>query len=356
MQSQQTAGQVSDYKITRLPNYQIPMNGVLIIDKPGGLTSHDVVNRVRRILHEHSVGHLGTLDPLATGVLPLVIGNLTRLAQFYTASEKSYEGVIRFGFATDTYDAEGEPAAPAQPVTLNLDQVVILAAAFRGVIEQMPPSFSAKKIHGVPAYKLARKHKEVVLQPVQVEIKEFEILGVEGDRARFRARVASGTYMRSVAHEMGQKLGCGAHLESLRRTAVAEFSVADAHTLEEVSAAATTEPTHPEVEIKIEVEVEAGAKSKEPAASQPQKSAAPRTIPHALENLFVHPRMLLPQFPCVTADEANTLRIRSGRSVNLPELSRARQVKVFSGQKDLIAIATRVAGTLFHPRIVLQAD
>jgi tRNA pseudouridine55 synthase len=294
------------------------MNGVLIIDKPGGLTSHDVVNRVRRILHERSVGHLGTLDPLATGVLPLVIGNLTRLAQFYTTSEKSYEGVIRFGFSTDTYDAEGEPAAPAQPVTLNLDQVVTLAADFRGVIEQMPPPFSAKKIHGVPAYKLARKKKEVVLQPVQVEIKEFEILGVEADRARFRARVSSGTYMRSVAHEMGQKLGCGAHLQSLRRTAVAEFSIADAHTLEELQAA--------------------------------------RSIPQTLENLFVHPRLLLPQFPCVSADEANTVRIRAGRPVNLPELSRARQVKVFSGQRNLIAIATRVAGTLFHPRIVLPTD
>ena len=294
------------------------MNGVLIIDKPGGLTSHDVVNRVRRILHERSVGHLGTLDPLATGVLPLVIGNLTRLAQFYTASEKSYVGVIRFGFATDTYDAEGEPAAPAQSVTLNFDQVVTLAADFHGIIEQMPPPFSAKKIHGVPAYKLARKHKEVILRPVQVEIKEFEILGVEDDRARFRAHVASGTYMRSVAHEMGQKLGCGAHLESLRRTSVAEFSIADAHMLEELEAAGT--------------------------------------IPHSLEDLFVHPRMLLPQFPCVTADEANTVRIRAGRPVNLPELSRARQVKVFAGQRNLIAIATRVAGTLFHPKIVLAAD
>ncbi len=322
------------------------MNGVLIIDKPGGLTSHDVVNRVRRILHERSVGHLGTLDPLATGVLPLVVGNLTRLAQFYTASEKSYEGVIRFGFATDTYDAEGEPAALAQPVTLNLDRVLTLAAAFRGVIEQMPPPFSAKKIHGVPAYKLARKKKEVILQPVQVEIKEFEILGVEGARARFRARVASGTYMRSVAHEMGQKLGCGAHLESLRRTAVAEFSIADAHTLEELEAAANTNRTNAEVE----------AEDTQPATPKPEKTGAPRSIPHALENLFVHPRMLLPQFPCVTADEVNTLRIRAGRPVNLPELSRARQVKVFSGQRNLIAIATRVAGTLFHPRIVLPPD
>jgi len=207
------------------------MNGALIIDKPAGLTSHDVVNRARRILQQRSIGHLGTLDPMATGVLPLVTGSLTRLAQFYTASEKSYEGTIRFGFATDTYDAEGEPTTVAQCVTLRSEDVEAVATRFRGIIEQIPPPFSAKKIHGVPAYKLARQQKEVVLKPVQVEIKEFEILGVEGDRARFRARVASGTYMRSVAHEMGQAFACGAHLESLRRTSVAEFSLEDAHTL-----------------------------------------------------------------------------------------------------------------------------
>jgi len=290
------------------------MNGVLIVDKPAGWTSHDVVNRLRRILGQRSVGHLGTLDPLATGVLPLVTGSLTRLAQFYTSSEKTYEGVIRFGFATDTYDAEGEPVGPAQAVTISLDQVRKLAVAFQGTIKQMPPPFSAKKIHGVPAYKLARKRKEVILKPVQVEVKEFEILAVEGDRARFRARVASGTYMRSVAHDMGERLGCGAHLESLRRTAVAEFAIADAHTIEQIEA----------------------------AASRGQA-----------EELFVHPRQLLPELPSVTADEANVARIRSGRNVNLPELSRARQVKVFHGQRELIAIATRIAGTLFHPKIVL---
>ena len=305
------------------------MNGVLIIDKPGGLTSHDVVNRVRRILGQRSVGHLGTLDPLATGVLPLVVGNLTRLAQFYTSSEKSYEGVIRFGFATDTYDAEGEPTSPEQPVTLNLTQLSTLAANFRGVIKQMPPPYSAKKINGVPAYKLARKHKPVVLQAVQVEIKEFEILSVQSDRARFQACVASGTYMRSVAHEMGKLLGCGAHLESLRRTAVAEFSIANAHTLDELA-------IH--------------CHSKQAA----EKPGVPTDS--TFESLFIHPRLLLPQLPAVTADEANALRIRAGRPVNLPEFSRARQVKIFSSQKDLLAIATRVAGTLFHPKIVLLSD
>jgi tRNA pseudouridine55 synthase len=293
------------------------VNGVLIIDKPAGLTSHDVVNRVRRILGQRSVGHLGTLDPLATGVLPLVTGSLTRLAQFYTTSQKSYEGVVRFGFATDTYDADGEPSGTAQSVTLELRQVSDLAARFRGVIEQMPPPFSAKKVHGVPAYKLARKKKEVELKPVQVEIKEFEILSVELDRASFRARVSSGTYMRSVAHDMGRELGCGAHLESLRRTAVAEFNISDAHAVEQVERAAQS---------------------------------------GRVEEMFVHPRRLLPDFPSVTADEENVARIHTGRAVNLPELSQARRVKVFRAQKELIAIATRVAGTLFHPSIVFSSE
>ncbi len=293
------------------------MNGVLIIDKPTGLTSHDVVNRVRRILHEPSVGHLGTLDPLATGVLPLVTGNLTRLAQFYGASEKTYEGVIRFGFATDTYDSDGEATSSVQIVDVSLEQLRALAIRFVGLIEQMPPPFSAKKIKGVPAYKLARKHQDVVLKPVSVEVKEFEILEAKGDRASFRARVTSGTYMRSIAHDMGQQLGCGAHLQSLRRTALGEFDLSQAHTLED-----------------LELACKAGRS----------------------EELFIHPRQLLPGFPCVTANEEVAALIRNGRAVNLPELSQARQVKVFAGQRELIAIATRIAGTLFHPRIVLAAE
>jgi tRNA pseudouridine55 synthase len=289
------------------------MNGVLIIDKPAGLTSHDVVNRVRRVLGQKSVGHLGTLDPLATGVLPLVVGNLTRLAQFYLATEKSYEGEIRFGFATDTYDADGDPLGPVTRVEVSLEQVRALAAKFRGVIEQIPPPFSAKKIHGVPAYRLARKKKEVVLGPVKVEIKVFEILACDGDRATFRANVTSGTYLRTVAHDLGRELGCGAHLASLRRTRVAEFDVSQAFTLERVAEAAAGN----------------------------------------LEEVFVHPRRLLPHMPSVTASDEAAALIRAGRALNLPEMSRARQVKVFYGQRELIAIATRVAGTLFHPGIVL---
>jgi tRNA pseudouridine55 synthase len=288
------------------------VNGVLIVDKPAGLTSHDVVARVRRLAGERSVGHLGTLDPMATGVLPLVLGRLTRLAQFYTASEKSYEGEIRFGFATDSYDAEGEPVSTPQPVRLTLEQVRETATRFRGTIQQTPPPFSAKKIAGVPAYKLARKKKDVELKPIQVEIREFEILGLEGDRVPFRARVASGTYLRSVAHDLGQLLGVGAHLATLRRTRVGEFAIEDAHTLQQIEAA--------------------GA---------------------GVAELFVHPRRILPEFPSVTATDENVARIRNGMAVNLPEMSQAKLVKVFAGQAELVCIASRIAGTLFHPKVVL---
>jgi tRNA pseudouridine55 synthase len=293
------------------------MNSVLVIDKPAGLTSHDVVNRVRRILGQKSVGHLGTLDPSATGVLPVVTGSLTRLAQFYLHSEKCYEGVVQFGFATDTYDADGEATTPMVEVVLDLVKVRELAAQFVGSIQQVPPPYSAKKVAGVRAYKLARKKQDVTLDPVTVEIKELEILSADGDCCSFRARVASGTYMRSVAHDLGEKMGCGAHLKSLRRTAVAEFAIADAHTLEELM----------------------------------QSMGQGR-----VEELEVHPRTLLPQFPCVTADDGSAAMIRSGRAVNLPELSRERLVKVFYGQRELIAIGTRIAGTLFHPGIVFMQN
>ena len=293
------------------------MNGVLVIDKPRGMTSHDVVARVRRLLHERSVGHLGTLDPMATGVLPLVLGRMTRLAQFYGDAEKSYEGEIRFGFATDTYDADGEPVGEVKQADLTLEEVRAAAAKFIGKLEQTPPPFSAKKIAGVPAYKLARKKKEVELQPVSVEVRELEILSLEGDRAAFRSRVSAGTYLRSIAHEMGKSLGVGAHLASLRRTASGEFGLAEARTLEQLEAAA-----------------QAGDPGRE----------------------FVHPRRVLPAFPSVTVADDVAAKIRHGMPVNLPDMSKSRFVKVFVGQSELIAIASRVAGTLFHPKVVLAGS
>ncbi len=346
---------------------------------------------MRRILGQRSVGHLGTLDPLATGVLPLVVGDFTRLAQFYTASEKTYEGVIRFGFATTTYDADGDRVGDSSPTAhvgtaalgcpsgrrpdLNLGAVQQLAAEFVGVIQQTPPPFSAKKIHGIPAYKLARKRKVVELKPVEVEIKEFAITLLDNDRATFRARVSSGTYMRSVAHDLGQRLGCGAHLESLRRTSVAEFDITQAHTLKEIETASnhlairhpapidchpdrsmpspkakTCGVEGPRVLSTSDTPVRSASSGEEPAEESQRLER--EVVP--IQSLFIHPRQLLPQFPCVTADGPTAARIRNGRPVNLPELSRARQVKVFANQTDLIAVATRVAGSLFHPKIVFH--
>ena len=292
----------------------MPLNGVMVIDKPAGWTSHDVVARMRNILGERSIGHLGTLDPMATGVLPLVLGKMTRLHQFYGDSEKSYEGTIRFGFATDTYDADGDPVTPAQEVKVTLEEVAAAVAPLTGRIRQTPPPFSAKKIRGVPAYKLARRQQPVEIQPVEVEVQEFELIAMEGNCCAFRCRVSSGTYVRSIAHDLGQKLGCGAHLASLRRTAVAEFRLEHAHTLENIADAA----------------------------------AKGRTA-----EMMVHPRQLLPAMPCITADQETIGNIRFGRYVNLPEFSRAPWVKVFAGQSDLICMARRVAGSLFHPKVVL---
>lgn len=291
------------------------MNGLLVIDKAAGMTSHDVVARCRRLLGEKSIGHLGTLDPMATGVLPLVVGRMTRLAQFYTGAEKEYEGTIRFGFATDTYDADGDQVGETLPVALTLEQVRDAAAAFRGKIRQVPPPFSAKKVQGVPAYKLARKNKPVEIAPVQVEVKELEIGAMEGDRASFWARVSAGTYLRTIAHDMGVALGVGGHLASLRRMRVGEFTGEEAHTLEQVEAAAGNGAT---------------------------------------AELFIHPRRILPELPSVTATEESLGRVLHGNAVNLPEMSRARLVKVFRGQTELVAIASRVAGTLFQPKIVLE--
>jgi tRNA pseudouridine55 synthase len=317
------------------------VDGVLIINKPTGFTSHDVVARVRRILGERSVGHLGTLDPAATGVLPLVIGRFTRLAQFYTEADKRYEGVIRFGFATDTYDAEGEPQAAAQPVSLTLEAVREAAGRYVGHLEQTPPPFSAKKVGGVPAYKLARKNQEVVLAPKQVEVKEFEITEWNGTEARFRAWVSSGTYIRTLAHEMGRQLGPGAHLAQLARTAVREFTLAESHTLEELEAARPDNNSTSDNRYYVNDEDGAGNRADD----------APRNGP--FERFFLHPRLVLQEFPAVTATEEAVTRIRHGNAANLPEFGKSPLVRVFAGQRHLIAIARRVAGTLFQPKIVL---
>src|SRR6195952_4910538 len=179
------------------------------------MTSHDVVSIVRRATGERAVGHLGTLDPMATGVLPLLLGKYTRLAQFFGQAEKLYTGEIRFGFATDTFDAEGTPASEPGQLVLSLEELRVLAQRFHGELDQMPPAFSAKKINGVPAHKLARAGKEVPVKSARIFIHNFALTALEGDTASFEMQVSAGGYVRSVAHEIGQLAGCGAPLSSL---------------------------------------------------------------------------------------------------------------------------------------------
>jgi tRNA pseudouridine55 synthase len=295
------------------------VNGLLIVDKPGGMTSHDVVARVRRFSGEKSIGHLGTLDPMATGVLPLLLGKFTRLAQYFGQSDKSYTGSIRLGFATDTYDAEGQPSGPDRwphyRPGVTLGRIRALAMRFRGEMEQMPPAYSAKKIDGKPAYKLAREGKAVELKPANVLISSFEILGLKDAEIEFAMTISAGGYVRSVAHELGEDLECGAHLSRLRRTRAGAYGIDTAHTLEEL-------------------EQHAGDLS-------------------ALQSLCVHPRLLLPEMPAVTADDHVLGRFRNGAQANLPEFSDAAMVKVFADQLELAGIAKRIAGTLFQPVVVM---
>jgi tRNA pseudouridine55 synthase len=277
------------------------------------MTSHDVVAIVRRATGERSVGHLGTLDPMATGVLPLLLGKYTRLAQFFGAAEKSYTGTIRFGFATDTFDAEGERAGEGVALGLGLEELRELAKTFHGEMDQMPPVYSAKKIGGVPAHKLARAGKEVPVKAARITIQEFELLGLEGDTASFVMRVSAGGYVRSVAHELGGFAGCGAHLASLCRTRAGVFGLESAITVEELKAMSAAE----------------------------------------VEARLPHPRSLLPEMPSVMVDEQTAGKIRNGMQVNVPEYSGAALVKVFAGPKELLCVAKRVAGTLVQPIVVM---
>jgi len=215
-----------------------PFDGALVIDKPQGKTSHDVVDAVRHLAGFRQIGHLGTLDPLATGVLVLLLGRATRLVQFYNGRRKRYTAGFRFGFATDTYDSDGQAQGPDAPPMLDAARLERLAAERVGRFEQMPPAFSAKKIQGRPAYELARKKQPVELKAVEVELFEYKLTEIDGPIARFLIECSSGTYIRSLAHEMGQNLGCGAHLAEISRTAVGEFSQDQAIKLEELAEAA----------------------------------------------------------------------------------------------------------------------
>jgi tRNA pseudouridine55 synthase len=293
------------------------LDGVIIVDKPRGWTSHDVVNKMRRFAGTRKVGHLGTLDPSATGVLPLVIGRATRLAQFYTRNDKIYEGVIHFGHSTDSYDADGEPTSPDVAVTLDRAAVEVALDRSRGEFEQMPPPVSAKKIGGKPAYELARKQQPVDLKAVPVNIYRLEILRMEGCEASVRVHCSAGTYLRSIAHDAGQALGCGAYLKDLRRLASGDFRIESARTLDQLAALA-----------------EEGR----------------------LAEALVPASELLPEFPGEMVDAITAGQIRNGRDFRVSPFrpqAGSRFVKALNSEGDLIAIGEARLPHLYHPVLVL---
>jgi tRNA pseudouridine55 synthase len=297
------------------------MNGLLVLDKPAGLTSHDVVDIVRRATGERSVGHLGTLDPMATGVLPLLLGKYTRLAQFFATADKSYDGTIRFGFATDTFDAEGTPAAEPKPLTNPSPNSAPSPQPFHGEMLQTPPVFSAKKIDGVPAHKLARAGKPVEVKPARIFIHRFELLSLDGPsptemRRASRCRSPPADTSGPSPTNSGQFAGCGAHLAALRRTQAGAFTLEQAVPLDELKS----------------------------LAGHTRRDRAPPAL---------IPRTLLPEMPSVTVDEQIAGRLRNGMQVNLPDFSTAPLVKVFTSPTNLLCIAKRIAGTLMQPIVVL---
>jgi tRNA pseudouridine55 synthase len=276
-----------------------------------------VVGKFRRIAKTKKVGHLGTLDPIATGVLPLVVGRATRLAQFYTRSDKIYEGTVRFGWSTDTYDRAGERTSPAREVTVDPGELEAALERFRGPFLQAPPPVSAKKVAGRRAYELARAAAAVALEPVPIEVYELTLLEVSGPLARLRVHCSGGTYMRSIAHDLGQALGCGAHLDQLCRTASGEFTIGQARTLEQLAVLA-------EEERLIDALV--------PAAS------------------------MLPGMPTVFVDELTAGQIRNGRNFPASPFrgqAGSRYVKAVAAQGELVAIGQAVLPNLYHPVVVL---
>lgn len=314
------------------------VEGALVVNKPAGRTSHDVVEAVRHVVGFRRIGHLGTLDPIATGVLVLLLGRATRLAQFYSARRKRYLCAVRFGFSTDTYDAAGEACGADAAPSLTREMLEPLAAPLIGRIQQTPPAYSAKKVQGRPAHELARKKKPVELKPVEVDVYELRLLSIEGSTARFAIECGPGTYVRSLAHDMGQALGCGAHVSEITRTAVGEFSLDQALTLEEI------------------------------AAAQASGRLAERVIP--LEGLLV-------DLPSTTVLPVVERRIRHGAKFNvplsqfrpgrpaagqetLPQLDSDRwkpaRLRVFSREQKLIAIAQAIVPQVYQPVVVLETE
>ena len=293
------------------------MDGVIVVDKPQGWTSHDVVGKMRRLAGTKRVGHLGTLDPLATGVLPLVLNQATRLSQFFVRVEKVYLATVILGQATDSYDAEGEPTGPFQTTNFTAEEIEKALSKFRGTMDQMPPQVSAKKINGVPAYKLARRNEPVELKAVTVTIARLELVALVENRLEILLECSGGTYIRSIAHDLGAALGCGAHIGTLRRTRSGSFEISQARTLEEL------------------------------AKLSEDGRLSEALIPNA---------DLLPDYPLEQVDDSVAQQIRHGRDFhtspfNVPQGSK--YVKAVGTDGTLIAIGEAKLPNLYHPIVVL---
>jgi tRNA pseudouridine55 synthase len=295
------------------------MNGVLLIDKPSGPTSHDVVARLRQVTRERSIGHAGTLDPLATGLLVMLLGKATRLATLLSGHDKTYEAALRLGWATTTDDAAGERLdGPLGPLPTDQELAEALAT-FTGSFEQMPPQHSAKKVGGHKAYDLARRDQHVNLKPATVMVRSLDLTGREGDLVRLTMTVGAGFYVRSLARDLGDRLGCGAHLHALRRTRSGTFDVSAATSLDD--------------------------------ADRMGASLEPRLISLA---------DALPELPAVRLSEGGLVRVRHGNPVGpqlvegawAPAASGLTKIRLLDESGALIALAD-LRGGLLHPSVVL---
>lgn len=307
------------------------MDGVICIDKQPGMTSHDVVAQARHILKQRRVGHAGTLDPFATGLLVLLVGRATRLTQFLTALEKEYEAVIRLGFATDTADRTGKPISEvATGREWTVEQIEKALAGLRGEIDQVPPMYSAKKQGGRKLYELARKGAEVERAPVRVSIHEFEPVMPKGEwlihnldgTVDFEVRVvcSPGTYIRTLAEDFGKQLNVGAHLAELRRTRVGDFTIGEALTL-----------------------------------TQLKTRAAEEGVGRAL----YRPDDALKRLPAINISDEDVRRIRHGLNLDIsdPKWINGERVRIRDPAGDLIAVGTfNLETAALHPSVVLSVE
>lgn len=297
----------------------LPLNGILLIDKPSGPTSHDVVARLRQVTRERSIGHAGTLDPRATGLLVMLLGKATRLATLLSGHDKTYEAVVRLGWATTTDDAAGEPIGAADTPCISDEALQEALTHYRGTFEQMPPQHSAKKVDGHKAYDLARRDQHVALKTATVTMRSLELIERTGDLVRLNMTVSAGFYVRSLARDLGDRLGCGAHLEALRRTRSGAFQVEAAASLDE----------------------------------------ADRLGP-LLEPRLISLADALPELPAVTLSEGGLARVRHGNPVGqqlvtgqwVPAGAWASKVRLLDETGALAALAD-FRGGLLHPTVVL---